>query len=382
LAPDRAKHLPSPATRHWIGQRLSAAASLLADEPELVGHRVTAKDADVGRLRGLMQQLLDRDLVRKPAVVRTLDIWFGYQWGAVSDRVVRGVLTRALDFLTDATARHDSLASADAETTYLALWATACFDIDEAAGRAADLLDSANVERRFVAVHLLDQLDLPAARRYLAEAIDDEDLRVALRALEGCQVPEDAKIEEVGVFEHIERLLPRLPEQKQPLSAILWPWQVLMADRADAVAELEEHLGHRPPTRLLPYLSRLDAEARTRFLHRLQDAKLKTIDILALETFLPGSDHGLSDGILNVIEAQTDHESLASLGRLLDAALPVRRRAGLELAGRLLAKRSLAARCRKVLETHQAGRRHRRPDEDKLLTELLRKSRKKAPRKL
>jgi hypothetical protein len=147
-----------------------------------------------------------------------------------------------------------------------------------------------------------------------------------------------------------------------------------MADRADAALELEEHLGKRPATRLLPYLHWLDAAARRRLFERLAGHRLRNIDALALEALLSRPDQDLRDGILDVLERQSDREALASLARLLEGALHARRLAGLELARRLMGQRRLVQRCRKLLEAHAVNRRLR-SDEAQQIASLLRSKR-------
>src|SRR5438105_1350141 len=193
---------------------------------------------DPESIRRLVQLFLDHNLVGTQGVIRTMGFWFGFPWREVSDRLVRGVLKRVLNFLSDPAARHDSLASTDPETVYLGLWTMACYDVAEAAGRAADLFDSANVERRFIGAHFLGVLETPRARRYLVEALDDEDLRVALHAVEGCLLDPEEPWNEIGLFERLERLLLRLPSESKKLEPVIWPWHVLVADRHYLVVEL------------------------------------------------------------------------------------------------------------------------------------------------
>src|SRR5205814_2006830 len=92
-----------------------------------------------------------------------------------------------VQYLEDPDARQQALNNTDAETVYLALWALAFEDAQSAVAVASSLLEDPNVERRFVAVHLLGQLDLPEARLALRQALEDDDLRIALRALENCR---------------------------------------------------------------------------------------------------------------------------------------------------------------------------------------------------
>src|SRR5262249_55337086 len=141
---------------------------------------------------------------------------------------------------------------------------------------AAELLGDALVERRFAAVHLLGQLDLPAARLHLAKALEDNDLRVVLHALESCQEGE-ADGEDTnrppGLFENIERIVARMPQKKTRLEPIIWPWQVLIADREAVTGELVWGLGDRPPTKLIPYLPSLDRWQRAEVVRLLAGMK-------------------------------------------------------------------------------------------------------------
>ncbi len=353
--------------------------------------------------RWMLRQLVDGELVRSPSVIHTLDTWFGYQWDAVSERVVRGVVDRVLRFLEEPKLRHESIANSDAEVTYLALWATAFDDAVEAAYLAAELLESANVERRFVAVHLLEQLNLPLARSFLAEAVDDEDPRVALYALEGCQSTDGQANEELGLFERVERLLMRMPDKKQALQPIVWPWQVLIADRSDVAAELQEMLGARPVARLLPHIGWLDLAIQVRILDQLgkprswdaatlaavialvgsgapdvrnaalnalATAKIGMIDMLALEALLRSDQEDLREGVLSLLAKQNDRAIAASITRLIGSASHRRRMAGLELLARLSSNRKIMKQCQACLRHYTESRRHRRPEEQKALERL------------
>jgi hypothetical protein len=353
----------------------------------------------------MLRQIAQSELIGASAVIRTLDVWFGYQWGAVSERVVRSVVDKALDFLSHAESRHDSIASADAETAYLALWATACEDAVHAAHLAAELLSSASVERRFVAVHLLDQINLGVARPFLGEALEDEDLRVALYALEGCQAPAGETAEEMGLFERIERLLSRLPHEKQVLQPIVWPWQVLIADRAGVVVELQESLGKRPMSRLLPYLawmppaSRIGiidqlgkprtwdpttraavigrlassiSEVRAAVLHALSDCKLDENEVLTVEGLLHSDKADLRSGVIGLLERQQDQGVLRSITRLLESASSLRRQAGLELVQSCLRRRRATGKCRESLARYASTGWHWLPEEQQLFEKLKR----------
>src|SRR5205823_8926156 len=103
-------------------------------------------------------------------------------------------------------------------------WTLGFEDAQAAVGPAAGLLADPDVGRRFVAVHFLSQLGLPAARRELAHALDDEDPRVAVQALYGCTASDEEDQALPDLFEPLERLFHRLPAKAQELPALVWPW--------------------------------------------------------------------------------------------------------------------------------------------------------------
>ncbi len=233
-----------------------------------------AGEAHAEAFRRLLDSVRGHDLGRFAEVVQVLNGWLGYAWGAVSARVVNGVLDRLLAFLEDRAARSRALAADEGETVYLALWAQAFDDAVAAVKSAGRLLRDASVERRFAAVHLLGQLDLPEARRPLRSALDDPDLRVALRALEGfTHEPDEEDRRGEDLFEPLERLLKRMPPRRTPLDPIIWPWHVLTADAQQVAGDLIGHLGRRPAARLLAHLPRMDVDRRAQVVQRAAGVK-------------------------------------------------------------------------------------------------------------
>jgi hypothetical protein len=208
----------------------------------------TIDEAHPESFRRMLGVLVEFDLARDPRVVQALDVWFDFHWDAVSVGLVNRVLGQLVVFLDEPGARARALMSDDAETAYLALWAQGFDDAVAAVKPAARLLKDPNAERRFVAVHLLGQLALPAARQQLARALADPDLRVALHALEGYWGAAPDRADD-KVLKRVERLLRRLPEERTHLEPIVWPWHVLTADKRALRAELIEASASRPARR-------------------------------------------------------------------------------------------------------------------------------------
>jgi hypothetical protein len=238
----------------------------------------TIDEAHPEAFRRMVRLIAEHELARFNSTVRALNVWFGFQWDAISIHVVNRVLERVVLFLADRQARAKALEDNDSETVYLALWATAFSDALAAVEPAAILLEDPDVERRFVAAYLLAQLQIPAARNRLLTAIDDPDLRVALCALEGCERDEDrgppgGTSSQGKLFAPMERLLARLPKEKQYLDAIVWPWHVFTADRETIAASLVSHVGSRPATVLFPHLPAMDSATRRVVIRKIGEMK-------------------------------------------------------------------------------------------------------------
>jgi hypothetical protein len=353
----------------------------------------TIDEAHSEAFRRMLRLILEHDLARFSSTVRAVDVWFGYQWDAVSVRVVNQVIERVLQFLEEPEARGKGLDGDDAETAYLALWAAAFEDAVATVKPAARLLSDANVERRFVAAHLLAQLELPEARRALLPALEDGDLRVVLRALEGCHGDDDEREPAAAgdLFERVERVLGRISPKKVHLQPIVWPWQVLTADPQAVAGDLVAHLRKRPPTRLLPHLPVMETWTKAQVIDRL--AKIKkwdtptrdTLFALAgdvsgtvresaikalarcqvtgeeaarLESLLTRKAGDLRRGVLALLLNQKDEAALASGDRLLAASAQLQRTAGLELLRELAAAGRVPDQCRARAEAYRARTEH------------------------
>jgi hypothetical protein len=366
----------------------------------------TLDEAHPGAFVALLRELRNRDLARFPDVVGSLSVWFGYHWDAVSGRVVNGVLERVVRYLDDPKERAAALKSADGETVYLALWALGFEDVMTALAPAARLLTDKHVERRFVAVHFLAQLQLPAARAKLLPALDDADLRVALCALEGCQGdgsegPSGGNGKAASdLFERLERLLGRMPKEKSYLEPIVWPWHVFTADPQGVADTLADNLGERAPTRLLPYLPLLETGSRRQLvLHvtalkkwddptraalfglvgdpsitvrevvfkALARCKVTEAEAFQLEALLGRKTPDLRRGVAALLLTQKDRAVLASAERLLEAEGANERLGGLELLRQMVEAHRTEAACRARAEDYGNEREGLSPDEKKLL---------------
>lgn len=355
--------------------------------------------------RRMLRLILDEDLARFSATVRALNTWFGFAWDSVSVKVVNGTIERVLRFLDEADARAAAIASGPAEDAYLALWSIAYEDALAAIDAAAGLLDDADVGRRFVAVHLLGQLGLPARTLpHLLRAFDDADLRVALHANAALMHARGGAFAESALFEHAERLLARLPAKPETLEPIVWPWQQLSADRHLVSLTLLNGVGSRPPTRLVPHMPAMDSWRRAQVVRSLIEAdphgcetrelllkfaadasstvRDEAIEGLAksritpeeaerIEPLLTRKSDGLRQGVLSLLLNQEDDAALASADRLLTSRKDEARLAGLELLRRLAEAGRRAEDCRARAASYRDGRKKATEAEDRQLQAIL-----------
>jgi hypothetical protein len=363
----------------------------------------TVDEAHPEAFRRMLRLIRDNDLARFSATVRAVNVWFGFGWDANSARAVEAAIDMVLTYLDDSAACAQACRTATGDALYLALWAQAFEDAAAAIKPAAALLGDGSVERRFIAVHLLGQLELAAARQALLPILDDEDLGVAVWAAEsvtGSEEEESDAPKKSELFERLERLLARLPTKKTKLKPIVWPWCVPEADRAGLARDLLTHLGDRPPTRLLPHLGSLDAwgradavrllaeqkrwdattrgalfalvgdsssDVREKAVQALRPCKIGANDATGLETLLTRKASDLRRGVLALLLGQKDAVALASADRLLTSADALQRLAGLEILRELSAQKRLRPQCQARAEEFRAARPRRSKEEEKLL---------------
>jgi hypothetical protein len=368
-------------------------------------------EAHPDAFRRMLRIILEKDLARFSAVVRAVDVWFGFQWDSVSTGVVNKAIELALNLLDDENARQKAIEKGEGDDLYLALWSAAFEDAENAVTLAAPLLSEKSVKRRFIAAHLLRQLGLPPAQHALANALDDDDLRVAWMALAGMHDlgNEDADVEESkafqvkDLFERLERLLQRVPAKATQLKPIVWPWMAIKAKPDDVLRMLAPSLGERPPIRLIPHLSRMqawtklnvidlfaqqkkwDAKTRATLLELVGDAgagtRQRAIEALAnckieeyeaqdLEALLTRKAQDLRRGVLSLLLRQKDDAALVSAERLLTSNDQGQRLAGLEMLGEMATAKRQRDKCRARADEFRQTRPRLNAEEEKSLAAI------------
>ncbi len=189
--------------------------------------------------RSILGIVSEHGLVRFASTVRTIDLWFGLMWDSISTKVAQHAVDRVITFLDDADARAAAIKGKDAESAYFALWCEAHKDAEVAAKKATSLLTHKSPEHRWVGVHVLAITGLPESAEPVSRMLEDADLRVAGRAMDGLsqgfQEPEGDPppgSPEMAIlhpwrrdtFDRFENLLGRIGKKDEKLKPLVWPW--------------------------------------------------------------------------------------------------------------------------------------------------------------
>lgn len=350
----------------------------------------TVQDAHPEAFRRVLRLIVRHDLARFSSVVRAVDMWLGFLWEAASKGIVHRTVEQLSRYLEDSAAGASAVGGDDAEQAYLGLWAMAFENAFAAVEPATALLTDRRVEHRFVATHLLAQLDLPAARAALPPMLEDPDLRIPARLLLGWDALNTfSDFGDTELFERLERLLPRFPERLTTLDPIVWPWTKYTIDRRPAARALIESLGTRPASRLIPHLALLgrthryvavnrlwlqeewDAATRETLLTLVGDpsplVREQAVEGLArrgiapaeaqrFESLLTRKAGDLRSGVIRLLKTLPDADALASADRLLAAGSAAQREAGLELLRELIKAKRSAAEARARVQRYAAER--------------------------
>ncbi|MCC6149831.1 MAG: DUF4132 domain-containing protein [Planctomycetes bacterium] len=348
----------------------------------------TVDEAHPRAFRRMLGVIMENDLARFSSVVRAANVWFGLAWDSVSVKVVNATFERVIRFLDDPAARAAALKGNDWEDFYFAAWCEAFEDAPHVVPLLDRALSHKRVEMRYTALYLALQLQLDAALPIFTRALDDEDMRVADRALSVMHVYGLNKPLTQDLFERIEHQFKRWTDTKNPSKPVTWPWTTHRFERKELASALLPALGERPATRLLPFIDEMaqddrakacnvlskggEADAKVRELilklvgdpgSNVREAALKSLenwtigesDVERLEHLLARKTNDLRRALLTLLSKRDDTAVLASAGRLL-ARGEAERLAGLELLRMLAEQKRSLTECAKAAAEFKAKR--------------------------
>jgi hypothetical protein len=355
----------------------------------------TVDEAHPEAFRRMVKLIREHDLLRFSSAVRAAMVWFGM--GEVmndgSSRFKKA-FDLILNYFDDPAARTQAIAKGKGDEVYFALWVAGYEDVTKAIPLAAGLLNDKDTERRFLAVEFLKAVQLPASRQALVPALDDEDLRIALRAFEGYRYDPEGGEPDGSVFEILKKLIDRMPAKSTDLKPIGPEKERITADVQEVIDELPDHLGKRSREELLPYIPRMsgyrraealvelsktkplparvrellfqtagdrDSYVRSQVLDALKKLTLTTDEATLVEGLLTRKSADLREQVLLLLVRQKPDDAVASADRLLAAKNANQRMGGLELLRQMVAKKKGVAACRERAQAYQEA--HPEPDE-------------------
>jgi len=98
--------------------------------------------ATVPVLQCFIALVLEHNLTRFSSVVRAVDVWFGFGWEAPQQAVVKRTLELAQTYLADLDKAREAVGSKDNVERYVALWAVAVYNVQEALSLATEALNN------------------------------------------------------------------------------------------------------------------------------------------------------------------------------------------------------------------------------------------------
>jgi hypothetical protein len=363
----------------------------------------TIDEAHPVAFQRMLKLLVAENLTRFSAVIRAIDVWFGFGLESLNEKQAKQILIQTSEYLEDAAALQAALSSADPQTVYLGLWSAGFSDVIAAIPLATELLNHPEATHRFVAAHFLIQLELTPAQLALLPAISDRDLTVATHAIQSLRSG-TLEVLNSDAFERLEENLSRFPEKFRTLRPMVWEWVQLNASQELVAETMIVQLGTRSPKRLIPVLSIVDGYERRKIaqllsavkpwdqeireillglvgdisqwvreevVQILQQCKITDQESIQLENFLTRKASDLRRGILGLLLNQDDEMAIAAGQRLLQAKQAPQRQAGLELLRELVLGKRLIEESRSLATEYQTKRAKLTTTETQLLASIL-----------
>jgi HEAT repeat protein len=371
----------------------------------------TIDEAHPVAFQRMLQLIVAENLTRFSAVIRAVDVWFGFELESLNEKLAKQILTQVSQLLEDEKACQKALQSSDPQTVYLALWSLGFYDAIAAIPHATKLLQHPEATHRFVAVYFLSQLDIPPATIALLPALNDRDLTVATYAVQSLHYRIGEEVLQSNAFEQLAENLPRFPAKATILSPLVWEWIKPTSSQTLVATVMVDQLGNRSPKLLIPVLSLLEGYQRSTVAEKLAnlkpwDAEIRSTlfglvgdssqwvresvikilqgcqvtpeEILHLEKLLTRKASDLRRGILGLLLNQPDAEAIAAGQRLLQAKQAPQRQAGLELLRELVQRKRLVENCRSLAQDYQTQRTKLTLTEQQLLNGILETENKEA----
>lgn len=365
----------------------------------------TVDEGHPGAFRAMLGTILEHDLARFSSVVRALGTWMALPWDSASVKVVNASLERLVEYLDDDAKRAAALDAGDWEPWYEAAWVEAFYDAPRAASIVEKTLQHSKVELRYTAAYLGVQLHVPEVYLPLANALNDDDMRVADRVLAMFRVDSIDFTAIPDLFERLEKQAGRWRTDKEHGKPITWPWSCHKLEWPELIHAMTRALDERHPTRMLPYFDHMipfqradlckrlaatggeaNAEVRALILRMVSDRsdhvreaaieavskfKIRDDEALVLEALLTRKTPDLRRALLTLLLNREDQEVLGSATRLIASKAEMQRLGGLELLRQLIKQERGVEQARMAAEDFHRTTKKLTRNEEVQLEQLL-----------
>ena len=174
-------------------------------------------------LQRFIALILEHNLTRFSSVVRAVDTWFGFGWEAPQQSVVKRTLELAQTYLADLNQARKAVSSQDNLERYVALWAVAVYDVQEALSLATEALNNTQTsyEACVVVLYFMYQTHkqtseiLPFAENYFG--IEPAWDYWILRNLPKREIPQE-------LFEKMRTASQKLPKDGKSFEGLGFRW--------------------------------------------------------------------------------------------------------------------------------------------------------------
>ncbi|MBA4383981.1 MAG: hypothetical protein C0410_04540 [Anaerolinea sp.] len=223
--------------------------------------------------KGILRLILDQNLSRFSATIRSFAVWFGLPFDEINQKYVNDTLAKVLSFLDSSELCNQAIRNGTDEEIYFALWTIAFVDAQKALPIALDLAQETNPNHRFVATFFLTQMDLEKSVYALIQLIKDEDLRICACALTGFNDLHSlySPLIESDLFENLESLFLRLEHEKPNPKPLVWNGLKIELNQKIVASLILKCLGSRSPNRLIRYIPQMDSYNRSLMVGLLDD---------------------------------------------------------------------------------------------------------------
>ncbi|MDO5607060.1 MAG: DUF4132 domain-containing protein [Capnocytophaga sp.] len=126
-------------------------------------------ETSVGAFQYMLQLINSENLTRFSSVVRAMDVWAGFAWGAEKQSTVKRFAELAEKYVTTPSLLNGMLSSPDNAELYMALWGQGVHDVDVCFPILKTLYEKGNTEKKILVLYFVNQTNITEWKQYFVE---------------------------------------------------------------------------------------------------------------------------------------------------------------------------------------------------------------------